>query len=857
MSEFLDELKVNRQRAEGFYVASIVNDLDLLEEYKLENSHFDKQSPWLFYFSLVSNMVKRKYEAIDHLSMDSFVDEFLSEKAKENYQKFGGYNTIELMSDIVDERNIEEYYENVLRYSALINVSNCGLDIEKHWASLKNLNYEEVSDYFETMISDVFTDITMGSDKVVDIKDNMWDMVVDADKGANRGLPVYSKLLDSVTNGQILGNITMMAGASGSGKAMPLSMKMPTPNGDKLLKDIKVGDYVYDRKGKPTKVLGYYPQGKLDVYKIEFADGRVAYSNDKHLWNVHDASRKDRNRMFTMTLKDIMEQGTRNADGIGNRWSIPIAGAVEKEEKEFEVHPYVVGALIGDGSLSNKLLEISSDDEFVVSKVSNLIGATGYVKNSGNNYNWHFEIEPTEYSYSGGMYGQTINKTRHRMWVSDALSSVPEITKLSGDKRIPKMYLEGSIEQRYDLLHGLMDTDGSISVNGGRYTTSFSTSSEGLAEDMVQLCLSLGIVASKKYYLRVREGRKDSNEYQVHLSLPHSRKHEVFSVPRKLEVANQAKNKKQRKKFDRVSIVNIEKMHYQEEMACILVDNEEHLFLANDFIVTHNTYLTIALTLPKMIEHREPVVIMANEEELGRWQMQLLVWVAHNVIAREEGNKHLEITKNRFLKGKFTPDIWEILEKAQDWINKHVADGLINFVNFTSFTMDRVIGVVKRYTARFDIKYFILDTLKLDNDVGSGKDNTQSWLLLQQNMVKLYNVIKASNRNAHIWVTYQLSKEPRRYLSQNSLGISKNVADVVSTLILIRNVFETEKEGKTGLKIHDAKGSLKTLDPDKDYMVLFLDKNRAGPTSKQIVLETDKDRNVIRDIGFTIISEDF
>lgn len=487
MSEFLDELKVNRQRAEGFYVASIVNDLDLLEEYKLENSHFDKKSPWVFYFSLISNMVKRKYEAIDHLSMDSFVDEFLSEKAKENYQRFGGYNTIELMSDIVDERNIEEYYENVLRYNALINVSNCGLDIEKHWASLKNLNYEEVSDYFETMISDVFTDITMGSDKVVDIKDGMWDMVVDADKGANRGLPVYSKLLDSVTNGQILGNITMLAGSSGVGKS----------------------------------------------------------------------------------------------------------------------------------------------------------------------------------------------------------------------------------------------------------------------------------------------------------------------------------------------------------------------------------YLTIALTLPKMIEHREPVVIMANEEELGRWQMQLLVWVAHNVIAREEGNKHLEITKNRFLKGKFTPDIWEILEKSQAWINKHVADGLINFVNFTSFTMDRVIGVVKRYTARFDIKYFILDTLKLDNDVGSNNDGAQSWLLLQQNMVKLYNVIKASNRNAHIWVTYQLSKEPRRYLSQNSLGISKNVADVVSTLILIRNVFETEKEGKTGLKIHDAKGSLKTLDPDKDYMVLFLDKNRAGPTSKQIVLETDKDRNVIRDVGFTIISEDF
>lgn len=487
MTDFIDNLKRNRQRAEGFYVASVCNDLDLLEEYKLELSHFDKSSPWAFYFSLVTTMIGRKYEAIDHLSMDSFVDEFLSEKAKGNYQRFGGYETIEIMSEVVDERNIEEYYENVLRYSAIIKISNCGLDIEKHWSKLKDLNYEQVSDYFETMISDVFTDISMGSDKVVDIKSGMWDMVLEADKGANRGLPVYSKLLDSMTNGQILGNITLLAGGSGQGKS----------------------------------------------------------------------------------------------------------------------------------------------------------------------------------------------------------------------------------------------------------------------------------------------------------------------------------------------------------------------------------FLTIALTLPKMIEHKEPVVIMANEEELKRWQMQVLIWVAHNVIAREEGNKHLEILKNRFLKGKFTPDIWEILEKAQTWIDKHVADGLINFINFTSFTMDKVIGIVKRYTARFDIKYFILDTLKLDNDVGSSNDGNNSWLLLQQNMVKLFNVIKASNRNAHIWVTYQLSKEPRRFLSQNALGISKNVADVVSTLILIRNLFEGEKDPKTGLKVRDAKGAIKTLDPDKEYMVLFLDKNRAGSTAQQIILETDKDRNIIRDVGFTVIAEDF
>ena len=57
---------------------------------------------------------------------------------------------------------------------------------------------------------------------------------------------------------------TVIAGYAGTGKAQPVDTIIPTPNGKKQLGDIQLGDYVYDRQGNPTKVIGIYPQGKLD-----------------------------------------------------------------------------------------------------------------------------------------------------------------------------------------------------------------------------------------------------------------------------------------------------------------------------------------------------------------------------------------------------------------------------------------------------------------------------------------------------------------------------------------------------------------------------------------------------------------
>jgi replicative DNA helicase len=269
------------------------------------------------------------------------------------------------------------------------------------------------------------------------------------------------------------------------------------------------------------------------------------------------------------------------------------------------------------------------------------------------------------------------------------------------------------------------------------------------------------------------------------------------------------------------------------------------------------TFFTLTQILPNVIEFQEPVLLMVNEEEKAKWQKELLTWVVNNVLkVQDEDGKDTEedaeFQKKRFHQGEFTKDEFSLLKRAHDWLQEKMSDGLIRFVNFSSFSMQKAIKVVKKYSTLYDIKYFVLDTLKLDNDDKAEKVSDQAWLQLQQNMVKLYNTIKASAKNLHVWVTYQLSKASllHRFLTQNNLGMSKNIIDVASTLIMLRKALDSEKEGGNNeLPVKDKKNQPIKMKSDKQYMIGFVDKNRQGETHYQLVWETEVGRNRIIDFG--------
>ena len=133
-------------------------------------------------------------------------------------------------------------------------------------------------------------------------------------------------------------DVTVILANGGAGKCLPDSALIPTPCGFVRNGELKAGDYVYSADGKATKVLGVYPQGKKEAYKVTFSDGRYTICNDEHLWGIYTRHGKHLNewQYSVMSLKEMLEKGIRkNAKSrtIGNaRFYIPSSPVVEGTE---------------------------------------------------------------------------------------------------------------------------------------------------------------------------------------------------------------------------------------------------------------------------------------------------------------------------------------------------------------------------------------------------------------------------------------------------------------------------------------------------------------------------------------------
>ena len=185
---------------------------------------------------------------------------------------------------------------------------------------------------------------------------------------------------------QIMGAIALNEGKiaemkTGEGKANPLYTPIPTPDGWKTAGDIKIGDMLFDRHGKPTKVTGVYPQGKKQIYEVHLADGRVVEAADEHLWSVYQTGRKG---LKTLNTADMFNKGLR--EGKSYRFRLPMNDAVEYAKADLPVDPYVLGAFLGNGCRKEThALEFSSGNDFVPNEIAKSLDVDVFKAHKDNN----------------------------------------------------------------------------------------------------------------------------------------------------------------------------------------------------------------------------------------------------------------------------------------------------------------------------------------------------------------------------------------------------------------------------------------------------------------------------------------
>ena len=264
-----------------------------------------------------------------------------------------------------------------------------------------------------------------------------------------------------------------------------------------------------------------------------------------------------------------------------------------------------------------------------------------------------------------------------------------------------------------------------------------------------------------------------------------------------------------------------------------------------------------SVTIPSIIKYNEKVVIMINEDSFKKWQREMLVWVCNNILK-------FDIQKHTVRDGNYTKDVKSHLYKAAEWLQEKTKNHVITIIPFTQYQTSNAIKELRKY-ASMGVKYFVLDTFKMD----AGKVSNNSWVEMQQNMVAIKDAVKSESLNVHILITFQLEKgsSTMRYYTQNNIGVAKNIVDVASTCIMVRDIYEDEYTGsgsKKELKVYQLGGNnnqtkfeVKLEKPNR-YQVFFVVKNQEGAANAfQIVAKHDKSRNIIKEVGITNVLPDW
>lgn len=400
-------------------------------------------------------------------------------------------------------------------------------------------------------------------------------------------------------------------GQAGGGKLQSNQSLTLTPTGWRRIGDLKIGDKLCATDGTVQEVIGVFPQGTVDIYRVTLQDGGVTEAGLDHNWlawrthankkkgNVITSGPASARKWTTRQMIAELEKGRRK-DGIKRGFAIPVTQPVKfnvagqlKGTGIFigrEISPYILGLLLGDGHMTENGIGLTSMDSELADAFTSWAGT-----------DWGVYKEQHKQSSSYRLRGGKL------VTVKQQLTDLGLLGKKSHDKFIPRQYLFAPTEDRWALFQGLMDTDGWVEPKRACY---YTTVSEKLAEDVEHLARSLGAVTSRTEknpsYTYNGEKLKGQKAYCIRIKLPNTT--EAFRLTRKKEIAAGINHQSEGRIIESIEFVR------KDEATCIAVSNANSLYITDDFIVTHNTDLMLGLALT---QHQQALILRRTNREVG------------------------------------------------------------------------------------------------------------------------------------------------------------------------------------------------------------------------------------------------
>lgn len=604
------------------------------------------------------------------------------------------------------------------------------------------------------------------------------------------------KLDESLYGGLGKGELGIIVSPMGVGKAQPLYSRILTPDGYKTMGDIQKGDFVIGGDGKKHIVLQTFPQGIRPVYKVSFSNGTSCECDINHLWNVNTifqrknksyvkgSGRKHPKKKYnsdwsfkTVSLKDIIAKGLRRIDSKGKEreyiFSIPTVKPVEFSEQKIDFDPYFLGYYIGDGCYQRQDITVRSQDYNEAHKLLTE-RANGQIRE-------HYYEKRNIWSFT--LNGDLRKKSIEKIGVCN-----------SQDKYIPKEYLFNSIKNRVELLCGLMDSDGYVDKKG---ICQFSTKSKQLSDNIYFLVRSLGgnaSVKSKKvyYYNKKYEKYVDCGiSYIITMSFENN-----IIMP--FKYSRKVKRYRPRiKYFNQTKIVDIKYIR-DEETKCILLDSDEHTYVTEDFIVTHNTSATTGFAANAATFKHE------DNQYKGYKVLHFFFEDTEVAIRRKYYGYVTNIDACDLSDPIYKPQALQILKNNNNELRRMLSQNVIcQRLTTGEYSASDIKYLIKQYISRgFVPDLVIVDYFEcLKPEKNNDGNNDTEWTREGITMRKLEAIAKEFN--VALWIPVQSTKNAigQEYVGLEHAGGSVKKTQIGHVVIQFAQTQQQKEEGRMNIII--------------------------------------------------------
>lgn len=230
------ELRINREIIEGNFVMSLwKNPLELYGDYNVNPSSDLITDDGIFYYTLGNQMSKKGIKSFDAVAIATYLKDYPDLELK--YKSKGEFKPIKDIMDIIDDKNIDSYYNELNKNNIMLTLYNKGFSIIDDLPILKNFTTaDDVYNFYDGKLSTISLNTAHELNlESLDISDEEWESILN---GENMGLNYgkHSPILNYLTNGLPLGDLTMFSSFTNGGKSSYIMSNIIIPLAEQKIK---------------------------------------------------------------------------------------------------------------------------------------------------------------------------------------------------------------------------------------------------------------------------------------------------------------------------------------------------------------------------------------------------------------------------------------------------------------------------------------------------------------------------------------------------------------------------------------------------------------------------------------------